>query len=140
MIKIRLQKALAFFSFVTLSITPAFAEDLKDIYELALINDPTFKAAEASYRAGKEYKVQGRAGLMPSLSISGSTTWSEYRLEETLLDEYNSNNHSASLQQPLFRLDRWFQFKQGKALSKSAEAEFAYQLSLIHISEPTRPY
>ena len=42
MIKIRLQKALAFFSFVTLSITPAFAEDLKDIYELALINDPTF--------------------------------------------------------------------------------------------------
>jgi len=103
------------------------SEDLKDIYELALINDPTFKAAEASLRAGKEYKVQGRAGLMPSLSISGSTTWSEYRLEETLLDEYNSNNHSASLQQPLFRLDRWFQFKQGKALSKSAEAEFAYQ-------------
>ena len=103
------------------------SEDLKDIYELALINDPTFKAAEATFRAGKEYKVQGRAGLMPSLSISGSTTWSEYRLEETLLDEYNSNNHSASLQQPLFRLDRWFQFKQGKALSKSAEAEFAYQ-------------
>ena len=103
MIKIRLLKALAFFSFVTLYTTPAFAEDLKDIYELALINDPTFKAAEATYRAGKEYKVQGRAGLLPSLNISGSTGWNEYRLEEALLDEYNSNNYSGTLQQPLFR-------------------------------------
>ena len=103
------------------------AEDLKDIYELALLNDPTFKAAEASFRAGKEYKVQGRAGLLPSLNLTGSTGWNEYRLEEQLLDEYNSNNHSVSLQQPVFRLDRWFQFKQGKALTESASAEFAYQ-------------
>ena len=119
MIKIRLLKALAFFSFVTLYITPAFAEDLKDIYELALINDPTFKAAEATYRVGKEYKVQGRAGLLPSLNISGSTGWNEYRLEEALLDEYNSNNYSGTLQQPLFRLDSWFKFKQGKSLTQS---------------------
>ena len=71
--------------------------------------------------------MQGRAGLLPSLSISGSTGWNEYRLEETLMDEYNSNNYSGSLQQPLFRLDRWFQFRQGKALTQSATAEFAYQ-------------
>ena len=127
MIKTKLQKLLVIFSIVGLSISQTWAEDLKDIYELALINDPTFKAAEASFRAGKEYKVQGRAGLLPSLSISGSTGWNEYRLEETLLDEYNSNNYSGSLQQPLFRLDRWFQFKQGKALTQSAAAEFAYQ-------------
>ena len=127
MIKMKLQKIVAVCSLVGLSITQAWAEDLKDIYELALINDPTFKAAEASFRAGKEYKVQGRAGLLPSLSISGSTGWNEYRLEETLLDEYNSNNYSGSLQQPLFRLDRWFQFRQGKSLTQSAAAEFSYQ-------------
>ena len=127
MIKVKLQKTIAVCSLVGLSITQTWAEDLKDIYELALINDPTFKAAEASFRAGKEYKVQGRAGLLPSLSISGSTGWNEYRLEENLLDEYNSNNYSGSLQQPLFRLDRWFQFRQGKALTQSAAAEFSYQ-------------
>ena len=127
MIKMKLQKTIAVCSLVSLSITQTWAEDLKDIYELALINDPTFKAAEASFRAGKEYKVQGRAGLLPSLSISGSTGWNEYRLEETILDEYNSNNYSGSLQQPLFRLDRWFQFRQGKALTQSASAEFASQ-------------
>ena len=127
MIKMKLQKMVTVCSLVGLSITQTWAEDLKDIYQLALINDPTFKAAEASFRAGKEYKVQGRAGLMPSLSISGSTGWNEYRLEETLLDEYNSNNYSGTLQQPLFRLDRWFQFRQGKSLTQSATAEFASQ-------------
>ena len=110
MIKTKLQKLLVIFSIVGLSISQTWAEDLKDIYELAIINDPTFKAAEASFRVGKEYKVQGRAGLLPSLSISGSTGWNEYRLEETLMDEYNSNNYTGSLQQPLFRLDRCFQF------------------------------
>jgi len=65
MIKVKLQKTIAVCSLVGLSITQIWAEDLKDIYELALINDPTFKAAEASFRAGKEYKVQGRAGYCP---------------------------------------------------------------------------
>ena len=86
MINVKLKKLIAFFGFVALSVNQIGAEDLKDIYQLALINDPTFKAAEASFRAGKEYIVQVRDGLMPSLSISGSTAWNEYRLEESLLD------------------------------------------------------
>ena len=79
MIKVKLQKTIAVCSLVGLSITQIWAEDLKDIYELAVINDHTVKAAEASFRAGKEYKGQGRAGLLPALSISGSTGWNEYR-------------------------------------------------------------
>ena len=105
----------------------AFSEDLKDIYELALKNDPTLKVAKATYNAGKEYKTQALAGLLPSLSVSAQTAWQEFRLEDTLLDQYNSNYYSGSLSQPLFRLDRWFQFQRGKSLSKAAEAEFSYQ-------------
>ena len=104
-----------------------YSEDLKDIYELALKNDPTLKVAKATYNAGKEYKTQALAGLLPSLSVSAQTAWQEFRLEDTLLDQYNSNYYSGSLSQPLFRLDRWFQFQQGKSLSKAAEAEFSYQ-------------
>ena len=77
--KMKLQKSIAVCSVVGFSRTQTWAEVLKDIYELALINDPTCKAAEASFRAGKEYKGQGRAGLLPALSISGSTGWNEYR-------------------------------------------------------------
>ena len=113
-------------SFVLFSVS-IFSENLEDIYELALNNDPLVKSAEATYRSGQEYKVQGRAGLLPQLSVSGSTNWNEYRVLDELQDEYNSNNYSASFSQPLFRMDKWFKFIQGKDLSKGAAAEFAYQ-------------
>ena len=103
------------------------AENLADVYELALKNDPLLRAAEATYRAGKENKRQGIAGLLPTLSISGSTNWNEYRIEEQLQDQYNSNSYLANLNQPIFRLDKWFQFERGTALSEAAAAEFAYQ-------------
>ena len=103
------------------------SENLSDIYELALKNDPLLRAAEATYRAGKENKAQGIAGLLPTLSIGGSTNWNEYRIEEQLQDQYNSNSYYGNINQPIFRLDKWFQFKRGTALSESAEAEFAYQ-------------
>ena len=69
-------------------------ENLEEIYELALKNDPLLKAAEATYRAGKENKAQGRAGLLPTLSISGSSNWNEYRVLDQIIDQYNSNNYS----------------------------------------------
>ena len=103
------------------------AENLADVYELALQNDPLFRAAEATYRVGKENKRQGIAGLLPTLSVSGSTNWNEYRVEEQLQDQYNSNSYLANLNQPIFRLDKWFQFERGTALSEAAAAEFAYQ-------------
>ena len=102
-------------------------ENLEEIYELALKNDPLLKAAEATYRAGKENKAQGRAGLLPTLSISGSSNWNEYRVMDQIIDQYNSNNYSGRLSQPIFRMDKWFQFKRGKSLSDSAQAEFGYQ-------------
>ena len=102
-------------------------ENLEEIYELALKNDPLLKAAEATYRAGKENKAQGRAGLLPTLSISGSSNWNEYRVLDQIIDQYNSNNYSGRLSQPIFRMDKWFQFKRGKSLSDSAQAEFGYQ-------------
>ena len=127
MLKKIINKNKILFLSLTLSSSPVFSENLQDIYELALKNDPLLKVAEASFRAGKEYKIQGRAGLLPNLSISGSTNWNEYRVLDQLQDEYNSHNHSANLSQPLFRMDKWFKFRQGKFLSESAEAEFAYQ-------------
>ncbi len=114
------------FSLIAIS-SPLRTENLADVYELALKNDPLLKAAEATYRAGKENKTQGIAGLLPTLSVGGSTNWNEYRVEEQIIDQYNSNSYLASLNQPIFRLDKWFQFERGTALSEAASAEFAYQ-------------
>jgi outer membrane protein len=103
------------------------ADNLLDIYNEALINDPTYKAAEFSYLADKEIVVQGRSALLPSLTLSGSTNWNEYYQNKELQQEYNSFSTSASLSQPLFRLDTWFNYKQSKSLTNAAEADFAFE-------------
>lgn len=48
----------------------AAAENLSDVYRLALANDPVYAAAREAYRAGLERLPQARAGLLPSLNLS----------------------------------------------------------------------
>ena len=118
-------------SMLALSIHSA-ADSLLDIYNDALENDPQYKSAEFSYLAGKEIKVQGRAGLLPNISISAQTNWNEYYQNGDLQNEYNNFSSSARLTQPLIRLDSWFKYRQSKFLTDAAEADFAYsQQALI---------
>ena len=50
----------------------AHAGDLLQLYKEALENDPQFASARASKIAGEEKFVQGRAGLLPTVTFSGS--------------------------------------------------------------------
>ena len=105
---------------------------LAEIYELALDKDPELKIAEATYRAEKEAKAKGIAGLLPSLTTRGVTSWNESEVlrgsQSTFFDGTGNNTYgySADLIQPIFRVDRWFQFSQGKAMSEIAKAKFAF--------------
>jgi outer membrane protein len=118
-------------SLLALSINSG-ADSLLDIYNDALENDPQYKSAEFSYLSGKEIKVQGRAGLLPNISISAQTNWNEYYQNGNLENEYNNFSSSARLTQPLIRLDSWFKYRQSKFLTDAAEADFAYsQQALI---------
>ena len=110
----------------------AFADNLLDIYNDALENDPQYKSAEYSYLSGKEIKVQGRAALLPSITLNAQTNWNEYYQNGNLQNQYNNFNTSARLTQPLLRLDSWFKYRQSKFLTDAAEADFAYsQQALI---------
>ena len=66
------------------------SENILEIYNEALENDPAYKAAEYSYLADKAIVVQGRAALLPSITLSGSTNWNEYYQNDVLQQEYNS--------------------------------------------------
>jgi len=117
---------------IIISAMPAAAESLLDIYNDALTNDPQYRAAEFSYLSGKEIKVQGRAALLPSITLNAQTNWNEYYQGGELGNEYNNFTTSARLTQPLIRLDSWFKYRQSKFLTDAAEAEFAHsQQSLI---------
>ena len=117
---------------ISLISLPLASENLLDIYNEALENDPQYKSSEYSLLAGKEFVVQGRAGLLPNVTLSGSTNWNEYYQFDELQSSYNNNSVTARLTQPLFRLDSWFNFKRSKKLTDASEADFAYaQQNLI---------
>ena len=115
------------FFVIALSCSYLSSENILEIYNEALENDPSYKAAEYSYLADKQIVVQGRAALLPSITLNGSTNWNEYYQNDILQQEYNSFSKSATIRQPLFRLDTWFNFKRSKSLTDASEADFAYE-------------
>ena len=105
----------------------ACAADLTQVYRDALANDAQFSAAKAQFDAGQEKVVQGRAGLLPTLSASANTTWNEadYRFTSSSGDyRYNSNGYAVQLTQPVFRWQNWVQYKQGELQTALAESQF----------------
>jgi outer membrane protein len=116
------------------------ADTLLDIYELAVKNDPVIKAAEATYRAGKEYEVQGRSPLLPQIGAQAEYGETDVTQKSTRTFQFGDSNFSSNtdydvedeeenyyltLSQRLFDVPAWFSFKQGKELSKQAAAQFA---------------
>ena len=117
-----------FFSAFLLYLTnQCFASSLKEVYELAIANDPELAAAEASFKAQEEIIVQRRAALLPSVSVGGGSTVGERWILSNDIPSEPSGSHgwSASLSQPIFRIDSWYRFRQGKDLKAQAAANFA---------------
>ena len=111
------------------------ANSLLDIYNEALENDPQFKAAEFGYLSGKEIKNQGRAGLLPSITLSGQTSWTEYYQLGELQNEYNSFNQSARLVQPLTdAAEADFAFSQQNLILRTAELYFNVLRSIDNLN------
>jgi outer membrane protein len=107
-----------------------YAADLMQVYRQAQDNDPTFAAARSTLDAGREKIPQGRAGLLPSLTMSGNTVWNKTEISahggNTLYKpNYNSNGYQLSLSQPLFRWQNWVGYDQAKIQVAQAEANFA---------------
>ncbi len=113
---------------VALMAGQAAAADLEQVYREALAYDAALAAARASAEAGREKLPQGRAGLLPSLNLTGNTNWNEAEYRTTGRSQgYNSNGWQVQLTQPLFRWQNWVQYKQGEMQAALADAQ--YQLA-----------
>ncbi len=127
----------------------AQADSLRDIYELALKNDPVLRGAEATYRANLESETQARAQLLPQLNAEGSYGNSHRHQDYEVVNIANElrdtrqNTHLRSgswnveLQQPIFDLSAWFSFRSGKSTSEQAQAQFAFdqQDLIVRVAE-----
>nr|WP_036214904.1 TolC family outer membrane protein [Massilia alkalitolerans] len=122
----------------------ASAADLLQVYQQALANDATYASARASAAAGRERIPQGRAGLLPTVGITGSSIKNDRDASpfnegarvtdpltgrETIVSGDDSNLRTSTytllLTQPLFRWDRWETYQQSKLQQSISEAQFA---------------
>jgi len=114
----------------------AWGADLMSVYRDALGNDAKFMAAKAQLEAGREKVVQGRAGLLPGIGATATTTWNE-NTYNGIDRNFNSNTYGAELRQPLFNYGNWIQYRQGELQTGLAEAQFqvARQDLILRVSE-----
>lgn len=128
------------------------ALSLLEAYEAALANDPAYLAAIQDNKAGQQYKVLGRASLLPNISANYSkninrseistvkslvpvgVTTSEAPVEPdnaktqaTVSPEdrkYSSLAASLQLRQSVFNLEAWARYEQGLTQTLASDAQF----------------
>ena len=112
---------------------PVLAQsDLMTIYQEALLNSADLAAAEADALARQEVLPQARSLLLPNIGLGAGLAREYIDVDGAGSDDYSTHYYQASLTQPLFRADRWFNYQAAKAQSEQAEVEFsAIQQQLI---------
>ena len=118
-----------------LLITKIHAYELRDVYHLALSQDPTIKAQENVLLANQQSIPQSIAALLPTLSASYQTA--KNRTETVLGGRYHTQTYNLNLSQAIYRPDLWAQLEQSRHISKQAMATYlaATQDLIIRVSE-----
>ncbi|MFJ4292112.1 TolC family outer membrane protein [Cupriavidus sp. NPDC089707] len=114
---------------VALCASHASAIDLLSVYRLAQGGDPTFEASRYALEAGREKLPQARAGVLPSINLSGngSRQNGQANFAGSPYQDRNVNSWAWNLQlsQPVVRVASWIGVAQAGAQVEQAEAQFA---------------
>ena len=113
-----------------------YADNLNDLYQAAVKNDPIMQAAEAQYRADTENKNIAKGALLPQISFDVTAGYQDSKTQTTLEDPRNGtslagaesflNSHSKgygfqdisiTLTQQLLNMSAWYTFKGGQELT-----------------------
>lgn len=116
---------------VALISSAAQAEDLLQIYDLAVRSDPTLREAEQQMFATREVKPQARALLLPNVAVTadadyndqhtwGDTTFGSFNRR----DSYSTQGLTAVVNQSVYNRGNWMTLKQSDDVIAQAEAEF----------------
>ena len=118
--------------------------DLRQIYQAALEQDATVRAARAAADVGRERLPQAKAQLMPTVTANvgknnndlNTTSPNLLGQSTTTNDKYLSDNRTLQLRQPLVNMQRWLQFEQAKSVVNEAEATLdrEYQNLVVRVA------
>ena len=104
--------------------TGAEARDLLETYGLAVDNDARLRASAATLDARRENKPIAKSALLPQVALSGSANRVDQDSAAIGNETFNETEWGVNLSQPLYRRDRWYQYKQSENTVAQAEALF----------------
>ena len=112
------------------------AENLMQIYQLAVESDPVYKSAEATLRSTVEGKGQADANYLPSLNVFGGGSTSRNRSARSTSKTHYSD-YGASITQSIYNRNYTLESRIAKSSINQAEAQFAAakQALIIRVSE-----
>lgn len=93
---------------------------LKELYTLALANDPNWAAARYANIGAQEKLVQGKALLLPTINMNSNLNRSNTNIQYTGQTVFNNNNRSErfntlsygiNINQPLYRKQNYVQYQ-----------------------------
>ncbi len=120
------------FGLCCLAAVPVHALDLLQAWEQLQLQGPTYRAAIHERDAGLENRAIGKAGLLPQITARASKSRVDGTQEqENLLGQsiendldYDSQNLSLQLRQPLYNRQKMVEYRQGKQRASYSEAVF----------------
>ena len=135
------KRSIAFLGLLACTATPVSAENLLDVYRLALMYDPVLREAEASYLARRQAMPLARSFVLPSLSLSlgnsmahqedpnRPTDFASGQPDPDILStefERDSSNWSIRLNQSLFNWGAIVGLQQAEKSVAQAETDLAF--------------
>jgi outer membrane protein len=120
----------------------AQAENLMDVYQLALTNDAQYQAAKYAYESVQASEPLARSSLLPQLNASAQVfeNRNETDADNPLFDgtdQFRNSGWGLNLTQSIYRHDNWMNLRQAQASVAQAEAEYkaALQDLIVRTSE-----
>ncbi len=133
------------FGIVALAQGSLRAEDLLDIYRLAIAEDPQFRQVGSAKSAVEESHKQARSRLLlPTLNFEGniSKNYQDITIPQSQFGEggsqdFTSRLYQLNLTQPLFHYDRYVELKQAdqRVRQTALELDAAHQELMIRVAE-----
>lgn len=104
------------------------AEDLIQVYDLAVRSDPVLREAEQQLFATREVEPQARALLLPQVGAEASARYdwqeSQVRGTSTRRGDFASQNANAFVSQSVYNRGNWMTLKQSKDIIAQADAQY----------------
>ncbi len=124
--------------FLSVSSPVLYAQDLLEIYELALQHDPVLKQSHASQLAIGESRNQSVANFLPNVSATGINNFNRLNnnrptYQGSGIQKYLDQSLSVNLTQPLFHWEHWIELSQADNQIAQAEADYQTELQKLMV-------